>query len=90
MSRGIHEFRAGDRVQYSGRFLKSAGMQRGSAGRAVFTVLRVEGNYATVDAPADTSWFTPAELAADPSLAKLRIHTGNLVRVGTRSSRNTP
>lgn len=75
----------GTKVRLTGYFLKVTGQQRGSEGQKVFKVLGQSGDsWAIVDEELydykDT--FTPAELAADPSLKWRRIAIGNLQIVG--------
>lgn len=86
------QFTIGQRVKYSGKFLKSTGQGRGSAGLSTWTVKGItnEGRWVIVDEPADLSYFTAEELAADPTLAFRRIAKENLVIVGEIDSRNCP
>lgn len=88
--RGIHDFQAGDRVRMSAKFLRSTGQYAGGDSHSVWTIKEIQGDFAVVDEPGDDlAWFTPAELAADPSLKWRRINVANLVRVGTFSSRDS-
>ena len=80
----------GDRVKLTGKFLKSTGQQTGREGATVFTVVGFDGNWAVVDQKLEGSYFTDAEIAANPSLAFRRIALGNLFKVGTTTPRNDP
>jgi len=74
----------GTKVRLTGYFLKSTGQHAGSEGRKTWKVLGASGDWAIVDEEA-YDWqtmFTPAELAADPSLKWRRIAIGNLQIVG--------
>lgn len=75
----------GSKVRLTGYFLKSTGQQRGVEGSKRFTVIGHSGSdWVVVDEEA-FEWqtmFTPAELAADPSLKWRRINKGNLEIVG--------
>lgn len=75
----------GTKVRLTGYFLKVTGQQRGEEGRKTFKVLGRSGDsWAIVDEEAVDwqSMFTPAELAADPTLKWRRIAIGNLQIVG--------
>jgi hypothetical protein len=73
----------GARVRLTGTFLKNTGQQRGGEGSKVWTVLGHSGDsFVIVDEEADTSYFTPEEIAADPSLKWRRINKANLQVVG--------
>ena len=74
----------GSRVRLTGSFLKSTGQQRGREGASVWTVVGNTPSFVIVNEPADTSYFTPAEMAADPSLKWRRINKGNLEIVGAK------
>lgn len=72
----------GARVRLTGKFLKNTGQHRGTEGTKVWTVLGHSGPFVIVNEEADISYFTPAELAADPSLKWRRINRANLQIVG--------
>jgi hypothetical protein len=74
----------GATVRLTGYFLKSTGQQRGGEGASRWKVLGNSGDFVIVDEPADTSWFTAEEMAADPSLKWRRINRGNLEIVGAK------
>lgn len=77
-------FRVGDKVRMSAAWLRDTGQVKGRAGLDVFTVsaLDNDGRWVVTDQPCDTSYFSAAELSADPSLAFRRIAAANLVLVG--------
>ncbi len=89
-SESVHDFQEGDVVALTGKFLKSTGQQVGGEGRKQWKVVGTSGDFVIVNEPADTAWYTAAELAADPSLKWRRINSANLYRVGTLTSRNDP
>ncbi len=87
------EFKAGDRVQLTGKFLRSTGQIAGSEGQKKWTVKGVHtiehgSAFVIVDEPSITDYFTKDELEADPSLAFRRINAANLKHVGRPSSRD--
>ena len=86
MSRGLKDLPPpGARVRLTGIYLKNTGQQRGGEGASVWTVLGSSGrDFVVVNEPADTSYFTPAEMAADPSLRWRRINKANLQIVGAK------
>ena len=86
MSRGLKDLPPpGARVRLTGIYLKNTGQQRGGEGASVWTVLGSSGrDFVVVNEPADTSYFTPAEMAADPSLKWRRINKANLQIVGAK------
>ena len=86
--RDIHDFQGGDKVRLSAKFLRSTGQYTGSASRRIWTIKEIQDEFAIVDEPADTRWYSAAEIAADPSLKWRRINVANLVRIGTFSSRD--
>jgi hypothetical protein len=69
-------------VRLTGKFLKNTGQHRGAEGQKVWKVLGGSGPFVIVDEDADVSYFTPEELAADPSLKWRRINKANLQIVG--------
>ena len=72
-------------VRLTGHFLKSTGQQRGGEGSSRWKVLGSSGDsFVIVNEEADTSYFTPEELAADPSLKWRRINKYNLEIVGAK------
>ena len=74
----------GTKVRLTGAFLKFTGQQAGREGSKVFTVKGGSGDFVIVDEEADTAWFTPDEMAADPSLKWRRINKANLQIVGAK------
>jgi hypothetical protein len=82
----------GSRVKLSGKFLKSTGLGR-YAGLSFWTVqectcdLCTSGRFVCtnekLDAAYVASMWTPAELAAQPSLALRHFNSGNLVKVAS-------
>lgn len=82
------EFKAGDKVQLTGAFLRSTGQFTGREGQKVWTVKAVKSYRGTdpdvviVDEPAILDYFTADELSADPSLKFRRILSVNLKLVG--------
>ncbi len=75
----------GARVRLSGKFLRSTGQYTGGAGQSVWTILDLpagSSSWVVVNEEADTSLYTAAELADDPSLKWRRIARANLVLVG--------
>jgi hypothetical protein len=91
--RGAHRRNAGKsdgmvpgaRVRLSGKFLRSTGQYTGGAGQSVWTILDLpagSASWVVVNEEADTSLYTAAELADDPSLKWRRIARANLVLVG--------
>jgi len=86
----FRDFQVGTRVKLTGKFLKSTGQHASPEGRKVWTIKGFERDWAIVDELADTSYFTPEELAADPTLQYRRIATANLCIVGQLDSRNCP
>jgi hypothetical protein len=88
----FREFKVGQKVRLTGKFLKSTGQHTGGEGRKVFTILGIqEGHgWAVVDEKVDPTYFTSEELAVDPTLAFRRIALANLCIVGQLDSRNCP
>lgn len=85
MARGLKEPPPpGTKVRLTGSFLKSTGQQRGGEGASRWTVLGNSGAFVIVNEEADTRWFTPEELAADPSPKWRRINRANLEIVGAK------
>lgn len=79
-------FAIGDKVRFTGKFLKNTGQQASGEGRATFTITGHSGSFVIVDQPLDAStlsMFTATELAADPTLRFRRINPANLHHVGT-------
>ena len=75
----------GAKVRLTGTFLKNTGQHRGGEGASRWTVVgHSGGSFVIVDEEADQSYFTAAELAADPSLKWRRINKGNLEIVGAK------
>ncbi len=77
----------GTKVRLTGVYLKSTGQQRGSEGSSVWRVLGRSGDsFVIVDQELHDwrSMFSPAELAADPSLKWRRINKANLQIVGAK------
>ncbi len=88
MTTKFRAFEVGSRVKLTGKFLRSTGQGRSSEARSVWTVTGFSGPWAITNEPTDTRWFTPEELAADPTLAFRRIALANLCIVGQVDSRN--
>jgi hypothetical protein len=84
----FREFQPGCKVRLTGKFLRATGQQCSFDARKTWTIRALDGHFAVVDEPADTSWFSAKELAADPSLRFRRIHIDNLYIVGQADSRN--
>lgn len=90
------KFEVGDKVKLSGVYLKSTGQERSSEGLKTWTITDIIGGhggvgFAVVDEPVSKStldFFTPDELAADPTLRFRRINLRNLVKLGQVTSRN--
>lgn len=78
----IKSFSIGDRVQLTGKFLRSTGQYMGREPASVWTITGFSngGAWAITDEPAcnPPGYYSDAELAADPSLAFRRIAVGNL------------
>lgn len=78
------KFAIGDRVQLTGKHLRSTGQYTGTAGSSVWTITGFSNGdrWAITDEPRpDDGMFSAEELAADPTLAFRRIAVGNLQRV---------
>jgi len=90
----FREFKAGQRVRLSGKFLACTGQQASREGRKVFTVLAVSpvNGWLSVDEEFSgwKTYFTPAELEKDPSLKWRRIAQQNVTIVGQLDSRDCP
>ena len=78
------KFPLGCKVRLTSKFLKSTGQFRGSAGLDRWTVTGYSRDWVITNEPADTSFYTPAELAEDPTLAFRRIASSNIEVVKTR------
>lgn len=78
-------FQVGDRVQLTGKFLRSTGQYTGREPASVWTITGLcnDGRWAITDQPAEhpAGYYSDAELAADPTLAFRRIAVANLQRV---------
>lgn len=78
-------FAIGDRIQLTGKFLRSTGQYTGREPASVWTVTGFSGSWLITDEPLPPQYvnetWTAAELAADPSLAYRRIAPGNVQRV---------
>jgi hypothetical protein len=89
MATKFRKFEVGQKVKLTGKFLKSTGQGRGSAGLDTWTITGITSNgWAITDEPTDTSYYTAAELAEDPTLKFRRIALANLYIVGQIDSRN--
>ena len=92
----FRKFEVGSRVKLTGKFLKSTGQGRGSAGLDTWTITGFSnrGEWAITDEALDSSYvasaFTAAELEADSTLRFRRIALANLFIVGQVDSRNCP
>ena len=72
----FRKFEIGTRVKLTGKFLKSTGQGRGSAGLSVWTITGFSnaGAWAITDEPvANPEMWTAEEHAADPTLKFRRI-----------------
>jgi hypothetical protein len=80
------KFTIGDKVRYTGKFLRNTGQYTGSAGldRWIITGFTNGDQWAITNEPADTSIYSADELETDPTLAYRRIAVGNLERVKSR------
>lgn len=89
-----NKFNIGDKVKFTGKFLKSTGQRAGSAGLDTFTVTGIELHWVVTDQelPRDycTNMWTAEEFANDPSLKFRRIAAANLYKVGTLTTDNCP
>jgi hypothetical protein len=100
MAKNFRSFAVGSKVKLSGKFLKSTGQGRGSAGLSVWTVVACpctlckSGRFVATDeqhTPAEIArLWTPAEMAEMPYLAARHFNRENLVIVGQVDHRNCP
>jgi hypothetical protein len=75
-------FAIGDRVQLTGKFLRSTGQYTGREPSSVWTVMGFSGSFIVTDEPRpNDGMFSAEELAADPTLAYRRVAPGNVQRV---------
>lgn len=78
-------FAIGDRVQLTGKHLRSTGQYTGRAPSSVWTITGFSGSFVVTDERLPESlihsMWTAAELSADPTLAFRRFAPGNLQRV---------
>ena len=78
-------FAIGDRIQLTGKFLRSTGQYTGREPSSVWTVTGFSGSWLVTDQPLETAYvnstFTEAELAEDPTLRFRRIAPGNVQKV---------
>lgn len=77
--------KVGDRVQLTGKFLRSTGQYTGREPASVWTITGLTNGdrWAVVDQPAEhpVGYYSDAELLAEPTLAFRRIAVANLQRV---------
>ncbi len=86
-----HKINVGDRVKLTGKFLKNTGQLTGGEGLSTWVVTGFSGSWAITNQElSNTSWFTPDELASDPTLRFRRIAVSNLYKVGTLTTENCP
>jgi hypothetical protein len=78
-------FAVGDRVQLTGKFLRSTGQYTGREGSSVWTITGLcnGDRWAITDQPAEhpAGYYSDAELTEDPTLAFRRIAVANLQHV---------
>lgn len=75
-------FAVGDRIQLTGKFLRSTGQYTGREPSSVWTVTGFSGPFLITDEPRpNDGMFSADELAADPTLRFRRIAPGNVQRV---------
>lgn len=72
--------RIGDRVRLTGEHLRNTGQTVGSAGLDRWTVTGIHRDWAITNEKLSGDWFTPEELAQDPTLTYRRIALANLER----------
>jgi len=68
----------GARVRMTRAFLRSTGQYSGKVANGSWLIVELQGQFALVNEPSMTDYYTAAELAADPSLRWRRIHAANL------------
>ncbi len=79
------EFKPGDKVRLTSKFLRNTGQYTGDEPRKIWTIRAVEPKthglqLVTVDElKGDLSYYTAEELEADPELKWRRINAGNLM-----------
>jgi len=80
----------GDKVQLTGKFLRSTGQIASREGRKVWTVTGFVMSWAITDELAADAkdWFTAEEIAADPRLLYRKIAVANLKVYGKPSSKD--
>jgi len=74
-------FKSGDKVQMTGKFLRSTGQYTGKDAHGKWLVVAVQGSMVLVNESAVTDYYTADEMKADPSLQYRRINASNLERV---------
>lgn len=93
MKMSKNKFSIGDKVKFTGKFLKSTGQRTGSAGQDTFIVTGFSGSFVVTNqelSSASLDMFSAEELAADPTLRFRRIAAANLYKVGTVTVDNCP
>jgi hypothetical protein len=81
----VKSFAPGDRVRFTGEFLRNTGQYTGPEGKLRFTVRACEcaspclpAGYVRVDQPADLDFYTPDEVAGQPCLKWRAIAAANI------------
>ncbi len=75
---GQRDIQVGDKVRFTKKFLQNTGQYTGHEANGRWEVLEIRGSFAFVNQPSDTSYFTSAELQADPMLKWRAINVANL------------